>query len=147
MNKAWFFLILISAFSAAQAQGIYRWVDDNGVTHFGDAPMSREATRVEVQVNHPVPPPPTMPTPTASQPAAIQPEIVMYGAAWCGVCKQARGYFSQYNIRYTEYDIDTSAKGKRDYKRMNGKAVPIFLVDGQRHQGFSASSFDALLGR
>lgn len=127
------------------AQSVYQWVDVNGVAHFGDVPMSQHATRLELKVNHPIASQPADDKPEPSQPVAKQPEIVMYGAAWCGVCKRARSYFSEKNLRYTEYDIDTSAKGERDYKKMNGSGVPILLVNGQRHNGFSASGFDQIL--
>jgi glutaredoxin len=147
MNKALLLLLLITCGSASHAQRIYSWVDENDVTHFGDAPLSRDAKKVEVQVHHPVVVPTPRPEAPASSAVTAQPEIIMYGAAWCGVCKRARSYFIEKNIHYTEYDIDTSAKGRRDYQRLNGTGVPIFLVDGQRYNGFTAARFDTLLGR
>lgn len=34
--------IAILSFTAAQAADVYRWVDDNGVTHYADAPPSNK---------------------------------------------------------------------------------------------------------
>jgi len=149
MNK-WILLItLVSYPFISQAQTIYKWVDEEGVTHFGDLPLNQETTPVDVHVKHPDPAPTEAKpatTPVKSQKIAQNhPEIIMYGAAWCGVCRSARQYLSENGIKYKEYDIDTSSKGKRDYKNMKGTGVPIFLIDGERYNGFSASRFDKLL--
>lgn len=42
----------------------------------------------------------------------------MYCAAWCGICKKANEYFKANNIKYKEYDIDKSSKGKRILKKL-----------------------------
>jgi len=151
MNR-WIALLTLLGFSLpTMAQGVYTWVDGNGVTHFGDAPGGRQATRVEVNAPPPSSTPGRIAIPQPSggseKPAAnTKHKIIMYGTSWCGVCKRARRYFSKNHIDYTEYDVDKTAKGKHDYRAMNGKAVPIFLVDGQRYNGFSASHFNQLLG-
>lgn len=80
------------------------------------------------------------------QAATNQPKVIMYGAQWCGVCKRARAYFHRNKIRYVEYDVEKSARGKNDYRRMKGSGVPIFLVDGRRVDGFTEARFDTLLG-
>ena len=48
-------------------------------------------------------------------------------------------------IAYKEYDVDKSSKGKRDYKKLNGKGVPIILVGDQRMDGFSAQRLQVML--
>ena len=68
----------------------------------------------------------------------------MYGAEWCGVCKKAKRYFNANNIPFTEYDIDKSKKGRREYEKLGGGGVPLILVGTQRMSGFSASSFQRL---
>jgi glutaredoxin len=132
---------------SAHAQRIYKWVDERGVTHFSDSPYSDKAQGLDIAPSQPPaeqPPQPGIDT-SWMDTAPQQPEIIMYGASWCSVCKQARHYFSEHNIAYTEYDVETSSKGKHDYSQLNGTGVPIFLVDGQRYNGFTPSSFDTLL--
>lgn len=151
MHK-WILMIALTTCPVmSQAKYIYSWVDDEGVTHFGDRPGSQESAPVEIHVTNPDPTPKEVkPEAARVKPEKIikkQPEIIMYGAAWCGVCRQAREYMSKNDIVYTEYDIDTSTKGNRDYKEMNGTGVPIFLIDGKRHNGFSASRFEKLIKR
>ena len=68
----------------------------------------------------------------------------MYSTTWCGYCKQARNYFQQNNIAFAEYDVEKSDKGKRDYKKMNGRGVPIILVGDKRMNGFSPGAFEKI---
>ena len=42
------------------------------------------------------------------------------------------------------WDVDESSKGKRDFKKLNGKGVPIFLVGDQRMNGFSPEKLLAM---
>ena len=62
-------------------------------------------------------------------------KVVMYGASWCGVCHRAKEYFARNKIPYVEYDVETSRKSKRDYKRMRGEGVRIILVGGRLQPG------------
>lgn len=153
MGRLLLSLLLIGCvIGSAHAQRIYKWVDERGVTHFSDSPHSDKAQGLDFSSPpQPKPQPPatesTLPDIDTSWMDADpeQPEIIMYGASWCSVCKQARHYFSEHSIQYTEYDVETSSKGKHDYSQLNGTGVPIFLVDGQRYNGFTPSSFDSLL--
>ncbi len=140
------FLLLLSCLTPSHAQRIYTWVDENGVTHFDESPRSQSAMTLDMPDTPMTEAPGPLPAPTKTE-VKSQPEIIMYSAAWCSVCKQARRFFRQNDIRYTEYDIETTAKGKRDYRKMNGSSIPIFLVDGQRYNGFAASRFSALQNR
>jgi glutaredoxin len=125
---------------AVQAE-IYTWVDAQGKKHFGDKPpMDQAVEKLDVQVN--VISNENRTSSSLSKP--VKNSVIMYGAAWCGVCKQAKQYFKQNNIPYKEYDIDKSSKGRRDYKKLNGNGVPIILVGNQRMDGFTPGRFQAL---
>jgi len=71
-------------------------------------------------------------------------KVVMYSAEWCGVCKQAKSYFRQNNIRYTNYDIEKNESAKQRYKKMGAKGVPVIIVGKQRMNGFSAAGFNQI---
>ncbi|WP_303905235.1 DUF4124 domain-containing protein [Thiohalomonas denitrificans] len=138
-------LVLLLASGAAGAGNLYRWTDANGVTHFGDKPgPGASAVEVGPLNGYRAPPVPASSDPKLKE-AAGQPKVVMYGTEWCGICKKARAYLGRNSISYTEYDVEKSARGKRDYRRMNGSGVPIFLVGGQRLNGFSEERFERLL--
>lgn len=122
---------------------IYSWKDAQGQTHFGDRPPPESQARVlELRINT-YSAPEVKPFDSRSL-AADQRSVVMYSTAWCGVCKAAKRYFRGKNIPFKEYDVETSEKGKRDFKRLEGQGVPIILVGNQRMHGFSASRFESI---
>jgi glutaredoxin len=127
----------------ASAESFYKWVDDQGVTHYSQSPPSGgRANTIDIELA-PAQQAPAIPrfhyTPASDK------SVVIYTAKWCGVCKSAKGYFRDHDIGYTEYDIETSAKGRADYQRMGGRGVPIVMIGSQRMDGFSASRFAQMM--
>lgn len=72
-------------------------------------------------------------------------KVVIYTTRRCGYCKKAKAWFSRKGIAYTEYDVENSNKGQRDYKELGGHGVPIILVGEQRLNGFSEDQLGAAL--
>ncbi|MEZ5542178.1 MAG: DUF4124 domain-containing protein [Pseudomonadota bacterium] len=127
-----------------QAGEIQRWTDAQGNVHFGDRPPADVAAEtVRLRVN----------TYAAPDIEGLQgvfdngDQVVMYSAAWCGVCKKAKRYFEAEHIPFTEYDVETSARGQRDFKRLGGRGVPIILIGAQRLNGFTPASFERIYRR
>ncbi len=70
--------------------------------------------------------------------------VVLYSAAWCGFCKEAKAYLAGKGITYQEIDIDTN-DGMVAFAQAGGdKGVPLLLAGDQRVQGFSLAAYDAL---
>ena len=141
--------------SFAIGGGIYRWKDENGKLHFGDRPPMRAKSRRVEMKSTTVSVPENVRERTrrfVSSLAADREEpaqhrkrnkVVMYSAAWCGVCKRARRYFSERHIPFKEYDIDTSAEGRKRYARYGVKSIPV-IATGKRHMvGFSPQRFES----
>jgi len=63
------------------------------------------------------------------------------------VCKKAKTYFKSNNVKYTEYDVEINAKGKRDFKRLDGRAVPIILVGDKQLNGFSQAKIESIYNK
>jgi len=61
------------------------------------------------------------------------------------VCKKAKTYLSKKGVAFREYDVERSEAERREYKRLNGKGVPIILVGDQRMDGFDRSKLEAIL--
>jgi len=68
----------------------------------------------------------------------------MYSASWCTVCKKAKKYFRERGISYTEYDIEKSAKGRREYDKLGARGVPVILVGNKRLNGFTEEAFNKI---
>ncbi|MCP3671586.1 MAG: glutaredoxin family protein [Gammaproteobacteria bacterium] len=138
-----FILLTISGSSFGQ---IYKWVDEAGETHFSNSPPTRgKAEIVKPKINTYTSR--KLPDSDNTKPGnkkSPRKSVIMYSAVWCGICKNAKRYFNQNGIAFKEYDIETSAKGRRDYKKLRGRGVPIILVGKKRINGFTPKSFKAL---
>ncbi|MDP2226016.1 MAG: glutaredoxin family protein [Moraxellaceae bacterium] len=136
-------LLLTLLLNTTAHADIYKWVDAEGKVHFSDKkPRDGKANKVDlppintiqqVTVRRPQPG-------TAASPAADG-EIVMYSATWCGVCTTARRYFERNGVRFSEYDVETTEKGRRDYAIHKGRGVPLIFVGAARMEGFSEGRF------
>jgi len=150
--KKYFFTLLVVIFITPQSVNaeVYKWVDEKGKVHFSDTkPETAEVEAVDIGpiVNSYTSPKITFLPELPNLETARKKQVVMYSASWCGVCKTARKYFQNNNIKFKEYDVDTSEKGKKDFKKLNGRGVPIILVGRQRLNGFNVSSFKSVFGR
>lgn len=144
------FVVFIGTIVNSASAEIYQWTDDDGKIHFSDSPPEKVKTKkVTLQINSF-----TSPdvesfkfNPALISKRKISKDVVMYGTTWCGVCKKAKRYFEHNGIGYKEYDVEKSDKGKKDFKKLNGRGVPIILVGNQRMNGFSAASFEKMYRR
>jgi len=132
------FLLLIVVSSSVQAE-IYQWKDEAGFVHFSDTPPA-DVKKEDVEIKSYVTPEVT----TNSSYIAADKKVVMYGTSWCGVCKKAKVYFKSNGIPFKEYDIEKSSKGRRDYRKIGGRGVPVILVGSIRLNGFNEKSFEAI---
>jgi len=71
-------------------------------------------------------------------------KVVMYATSWCPYCQQARNYFRQQGIAYTEYDIERDMDAKRRYQAFGGRGIPVIFVGKRRLNGFSISAFNRI---
>jgi glutaredoxin len=76
---------------------------------------------------------------------AGQPEVMFYTASWCGYCKAARIFFNENRIRYTEYDVETSAEGAKTMQKYGGGGVPLILIGEEVMRGYSEEELRRLL--
>ena len=126
---------------------LYRWVDEHGTMHFTDSPPEHvKAKKLNLQINSYQSP---KVAPFSFNQSLISKrksstDVIMYSTTWCGYCKQARRYFTRQGIAFEEYDVEKSAKGKQDYRKLNGRGVPIILVGDRRMNGFSPQQFNRL---
>ena len=74
--------------------------------------------------------------PEAEVATGFEGDVVLYATSWCGYCKKTRELLSEHGIAYTEYDIEKSVKGERDYKALEGRGVPLMVIDGEVVRGY-----------
>ena len=131
-----------SSFSvASMAADIHQWRDKNGNIHFGDKPpVGSNAKTISITPNVYASPS----TQAVSELFGNSENVILYSAVWCGYCTKARNYFNANDVPFKEYDIEKTDKGRRDYKRLKAKGVPVILVGNQRLNGFSTASFNKI---
>ncbi len=134
-------LICLLSVSMTASAEIYRWTDEKGKMHFTDSPPTgKQVEEVEVKVN----------TYSAVEITPLierlgrKDKVVMYTAAWCGICKKAKKHFQKNGIDYVTYDVEKSRSGKRDYKLLKARSVPIIIIGDKRMNGFNPAKFDRL---
>jgi len=132
------FTLLLAVTQPVSAE-IFRWVDEDGEVHFSDKePLNQEAEDIEAKINS------YKGVRFIHSTYDTGKNVVMYSTSRCGYCKKARKYFKQKNIKFTEYDIEKSSKGKRDFKKLGAKGVPVILVGKKRMNGFSRQGFERI---
>ncbi|MDU9406608.1 DUF4124 domain-containing protein [Pseudomonas sp. zfem001] len=86
MNR--FLLALIAILPLICSAEVYKWTDENGRVHFGDKPKDKDqAEQLSLKINSYESVSYESLTPTQG---ATSKRVIMYSAAWCGYCKQAR---------------------------------------------------------
>lgn len=59
-------------------------------------------------------------------------ELVLYSAAWCRDCREAKRFLETHNIAYTEIDIESTPGAVAELLVNVGKrAIPQFVIDGE----------------
>ena len=71
--------------------------------------------------------------------AAAKPgDILMGSSETCPYCEQARHWFNEYDVTFTECFIETDAACADTYRALQAPGTPTLVVRGQRQVGFSA---------
>jgi glutaredoxin len=80
-------------------------------------------------------------------------ELLVYSAAWCRDCREAKRFLAAHSIPYREIDIDSNPAAAADVITHTGKrAIPQFVLDGKwiqpyrPGQGFLYNEMSALFG-
>jgi mycoredoxin len=80
-------------------------------------------------------------------------ELLLYSAAWCRDCREAKRFLNQHSIPYKEIDIETTPGAADEVLAHVGKrAIPQFVLDGKWIQpyhpgrGFLHEEMSALFG-
>lgn len=150
MLRSLLIISLLFCSLSASAQ-IYKWVDADGVVHYSshaaDNAKTEDVTQrvksagnfVSVEALDPASGGNDADADTAAN------SVTLLTADWCKVCKAAKAYLNARGIAYTDLDVEKDPEGKKRYKELGGKAVPIILVGKQRMNGFSEQRLNDML--
>lgn len=127
-------ILLITFFSSTCfAAKVYKWVDENGVVHYGNDPKhAKKGSKVELDIN-------TYDNNVANP---VDNTLVMYTKPNCGFCTKARKYLTNNNIPFEERDIEASVTARLDFEKQGGRGTPFFMYKGQSLNGFSVLNFE-----
>jgi len=80
-------------------------------------------------------------------------ELLLYSAAWCRDCREAKRFLAKHNIPFQEIDIEKTPGASDEVIANVGKrAIPQFVIDGKWVQpyrpghGFLHDEMAELLG-
>jgi glutaredoxin len=148
----------IWAAGAAQAQTVYKSVGPDGQVVYGDRPPIQG--HLEKTMKFENLPASVLPAATSSYveklrkmeaadaadavAAVSSSGTVLYSAAWCGYCKQAKAWLASKGVPYRDIDVDTREGMKALAKVGVGRGIPVIVADGRSVTGFSAGAYDAL---
>lgn len=131
--------------SAAQAQGMYRWVDKDGKVHYGDKkPADKPKNIEERQVRGSVVE--TSMAGYALQEAVKAHPVSLYTAPECKEpCADARALLQKRGVPFREISV-TNNQLRDELVKIGGAAeVPLMLVGSSKHKGFEASLYSTAL--
>jgi glutaredoxin len=78
--------------------------------------------------------------------------VTLYGASWCGACKEARRYLAARKIPFIEKDIERDRGAARELAEKAARLgiptdrIPILDVRGRLLIGFDQARLEVLLG-
>jgi glutaredoxin len=78
--------------------------------------------------------------------------VTVYGASWCGACKQARAFLRERNIPFADKDIERDEAAAKELREKASRLgvpadrIPIIDVRGRLLVGFDKIRLEALLG-
>jgi glutaredoxin-like YruB-family protein len=156
------FFVLTLTIGTPSAE-IYKWVDENGITHYSDSQNQNISEAGEVQELPSIEqnPQDSTPSPPQTQDAKLdanffdildeskeeseavaKPSVEIYETEWCGYCKKAKKFFRSRGIDFVAYDIEKDPEAARRMRSMTSRnAVPLVVINGQPIQGYSEAAY------
>lgn len=139
-------ILLLCFCLPASAGQIYKWVDEKGRVHVGDRPPpSVDARPLKLRINTYQGRTPDLSGLQGSDVNKKHEKVVIYTTKRCGYCRQAKNWFRQNSISYSERDIETSARARKEFEKIGGRGVPVILVGKQRINGYNEPQLRAAL--
>jgi len=138
--------LLLLASTCVNAQG-YRWVDEKGVVHFGDAPPpSAKAARKTAAPDTAAPAEAEAPLPFEVQLAGKDFPVTLYTAPICKQpCELARAALNGRGVPFTEVQVWNAETLEQLKSRTGSSNVPTLVVGRSVLNGFDQITYESVL--
>ncbi len=80
-------------------------------------------------------------------------QVVLYGASWCGACREARAYFRERGVPFVDRDIEREPGARQEMMAkaraagVRASGIPVIDFRGTVISGFSRDAIDRLIAR
>jgi glutaredoxin len=71
--------------------------------------------------------------------------IVIYTATGCSHCHEAKEFFKENNLEFTEHNISEDKEAKKALIKKGVMSVPYIIIDDQEFKGFEVEKIKPLL--
>ena len=137
--------MMAAALGSAQAD-TYRWVDQSGKVHYGDAPPTTEEVRVEQKKFPTTPEAGNADLPYETRHAQQNFPVTLYVSSNCGApCQQARDFLNKRGIPFTEKSLLTQEEINTFTKQSGSDQSPTLAVGKAYLKGFQADQWSSEL--
>lgn len=73
--------------------------------------------------------------------------VTIYSTPTCHFCKEAKAFFAEKHIEYTEHDVAGDAARRKEMIDLTGQlGVPVIVIDGIASVGFDPVEVSEKLG-
>lgn len=123
-----------------QAQGAYRWVDQDGKVHYGDRPPLGVRDVQQKRLDAPAA---DKQLPYATRQAMANFPVTLYVSPDCGEgCKEAAGFLKQRGIPFTQKSVEKEADLAALKALTGGEAVvPVLQVGSRVRKGYESGEW------
>jgi len=67
----------------------------------------------------------------------VNAQVVLLATSWCEYCEKARQLLRKNNVKFTEFDVEKSAEGRRLMEATHSQGVPVILIENRKYTGFN----------
>lgn len=71
--------------------------------------------------------------------------IIIYTATGCSHCHEAKEFFNENNLSFTEHNISEDKAAKKELIKKGVMSVPYIIIDDQEFKGFEIEKIKSVL--
>lgn len=145
MKRSLITLLTMFVLTAAHAQSVYRWVDQDGKLHYGDRPPPGQRERVTER--RPSAPPAEKQVSHAMRQASQFFPVTLYVTADCGACDRGRAMLRTRGVPFAESNVASDEETNSLRTRLGAAELmlPVLQVGEKLNMGFLESAWNGLL--